>query len=31
MKIENNFGGYAFFVRVIDVEKTLTINPFEKK
>ena len=31
MKIENNFGGYAFFARVIDIEKTLTINPFKKE
>ena len=27
VKAENNFGGYAFYARVIDINKNLVVNP----
>ncbi len=30
LKVENNFGGYAFFARVLDIDKSLTINVNKK-
>lgn len=31
IKIENNFGGYAFFGRILDIDKTLTISVNKEK
>lgn len=31
LKIENNFGGYAFFARIPDLDNSLTINPRKEK
>ncbi|MCK9422017.1 MAG: DUF2961 domain-containing protein [Bacteroidales bacterium] len=31
LKIENNFGGYGFYARVLDRENKLIINPDQKK
>ena len=30
-KIENNFGGYAFFARILDIDKTVTVSVDRKK
>ncbi|MEJ2636001.1 MAG: DUF2961 domain-containing protein [Calditrichia bacterium] len=30
LKVENNFGGYAFFARVLDIDKSLTIDVNKK-
>ena len=27
IKAENNFGGYAFYARVVDINKNLVVNP----
>ena len=31
LKIENNFGGYAFFARILDLDNSLIINPNKEK
>jgi len=31
LKIENNFGGYAFFARVLDLDKTLVVSAKKEK
>ena len=31
LKIENNFGGYNFYARILDPEKSLVLSPVKKK
>jgi hypothetical protein len=31
LKIENNFGGYNFYARLLDVEHSLVVNPKREK
>ena len=31
LKLENNFGGYGFYARILDNDETLIINPKRKR